>query len=134
MDVVALLMLTHGAPSCGVGMTVLCVPGSPVKAQNSGTFRMGDDSSSYETEANRQFAAPSGGGRQPLSRPERGGISFGSHKVDFSTSASDAFETGHAGRPGQREDPRFSSSGGPAVAAGTCGHAPSTCLRCMCGV
>ena len=85
-----------------VCLCVCCCAGSDatVKTSNASNFRMGDDCSTYETEAKGQFAAPSGGGRQPLSRPDRGGISFGSHKAEFTTSSGDAFEGGIAASGG----------------------------------
>ena len=68
-----------------------------MKPMIGGSFRMGDDASSYETEAKGQFAAPQGGGRQALSKPDRGGsISFGTDKAEFATSAGTAFDGGKA--------------------------------------
>jgi hypothetical protein len=90
---------------------------APVKSSNTGSFRMGDDAVSYETEAKGRFAAPVGGGRAALSKPDHGGsISFGSHTVDFTTSASDAFVNGQIARPSGRVDPRV--SGDAAAPAG----------------
>ena len=62
--------------------------------QASSSIQLGDDDASWSTMQAAAFAHPVGGGRQPLHRPDNGGIQFGSWKGEYQSTASASFRGG----------------------------------------